>query len=342
MSGLLGLLFTNLTLPPPSAIQGKTILITGGNTGLGREAARHAARLGADTIILAVRSLAKGEEAKSDIESSTGCSNTTRLLVWLVDLESFASVKSFAARARKYVFEEGGRIDMAIMNAGIASMQFAVSGDGWEKGLQVNVLSTAQLALHLMPLLLRTAQERGPSSRPHLVFVTSDNHMTIKFPEQDSSDGILRRMNDEEQWKKSQAAGGPTERYGATKLMDLFISEELACRTPCDTRTGEPLVIVNAVAPGFCKSDLLTREKTPWILKVVQALIARTAENGSKTLLHAATQDVETHGKYLDHQAIAVPGKLATGSGATALREKLWVEITDVVKKADPDVPTKF
>jgi NAD(P)-dependent dehydrogenase (short-subunit alcohol dehydrogenase family) len=309
MSGLLGLLFTKLTLPPASAIQGKTVLITGANTGLGREAARHAARLGAGTIIMGVRSLDKGEEAKSDIESSITTSNSnpckTKFLIWPVDLESFTSVKAFITRVQKHVLDEGGRLDMAIMNAGVASMQFTVSADGWEKQLQVNVLSTALLALRLMPLLMRT-RERDPAARSNLTLVTSDNHMSVKFAERERSDGVLRALNDEGQWKKSQAAGGPTERYGVTKLMDLFIAEELAIRTPRDPRSGEPLVVVNGVAPGFCKSELLAREKAPWILKVVQALIARSVEDGSKTLLHAVTAGVETHGKYLDHQAIAV------------------------------------
>ncbi|KAJ5719426.1 hypothetical protein N7493_007881 [Penicillium malachiteum] len=97
MSGLLGLLFTKLQLPPLSAIQGKTILITGANTGLGREAARHALALGAGTVILDVRSLSKSEEAKTSIESSTGCTDQGKVLVWSIDLESFSSVQAFVS-----------------------------------------------------------------------------------------------------------------------------------------------------------------------------------------------------------------------------------------------------
>lgn len=301
MSGLYGLLFTKLTLPSPSFIQGKTILITGANTGLGREATRHALALGAGTIILGVRTLSKGEEAKANIEVSTGCADRNKVLVWPIDLESFASVQSFAARVRKHV-SEGGRLDMAIMNAGIASVEYAVTSDGWEKGIQVNVLSTALLSLQLLPLLLR-AKERDPSAQPHLAILTSDIHKSIKFPKR-YGDQILSVLNEEQQWKTSQAAGGPTERYGVTKLMDLFITMELARLVPHDAH-AEPLVVVNAVTPGFCKSDLLTREKAPWILKLVQALIARTVEEGSKTLLHAVTQGSKTHGKWLENQAIA-------------------------------------
>lgn len=300
MSGLYGLLFTKLTLPSPSTIQGKTILITGANTGLGKEAARHALSLGAGTIIMGVRTQSKGKEAKADIEAST-CSTKNKVLVWPLDLESFASVQTFAARAHKYVVTDGGRLDIAIMNAGIASVEYAVTRDGWERGIQVNVLSTALLSLQLLPLLLQT-KERDPSAQPHLAILTSDIHKSIKFPER-YAEHILSVLNEEQQWKKSQATGGSTERYGVTKLMDIFITMELAKLVPRDAY-GEPLVVVNGVTPGFCKSDLLTREKAPWILKLVQALVARTVEEGSKTLLHAVAQGSETHGKWLENQAI--------------------------------------
>lgn len=165
------------------------------------------------------------------------------------------------------------------MNAGIASVEYAVTRDGWERGIQVNVMSTALLSLELLALLLRT-KERDPSSQPHLTILTSNIHKSIKFPERNEKH-ILSVLNDEEQWKKSQAAGGATESYGVTKLMDLFIAIEIAHLVP-RYESENPLVIVNAVTPGFCKSDLLTREKVPWILKLIQALIARTVKEGSK------------------------------------------------------------
>ena len=302
MSTLYRLIFTKLILPSPSYFEGKTILITGANTGLGREAARHALSLGAGTVIMGVRSLSRGEDARNDVEASTGCDGKGKVLVWPIDLESFDSVKTFATRVHAYVNSVGVRLDMAIMNAGIASVEYAITHDGWERSIQVNVLSTALLSLQLLPLLLQT-RKRDPSAHPHLAILTSDIHKSIKFPER-ASDHILSSLNDETQWKKSQAAGGATERYAVTKLMDIFIAMEIAQLVPLD-ENGVPLVTVNALAPGFCKSDLLTREKVPWILKLVQALVARTVEEGSKTLLHAVTQGPETHGKWLENQAIA-------------------------------------
>ncbi|CBF78390.1 hypothetical protein AN8585.2 [Aspergillus nidulans FGSC A4] len=321
MGGLFGQLFTKLTLPPASAVDGKTILITGGNTGLGREAARHALALGAATVILGVRTLSKGEEAKADIESSTGNSGRNKVLVWPIDLESFASVQAFAERARNYVAGENGRLDLAIMNAGIASVMWAVTPDGWERHLQINVLSTALLSLKLLPLLRHTAEQHPQDwQRPHLVIVTSDSHESVKFPER-TADRIFPVLNDQGQWAKSQRLGGPIERYGVSKLMAILMTEDIARLVPRSTQ-GDPLVVVNSVAPGFCKSELLTRESVPWFLKVIEALVARSAQEGSKTLLDSATRGIASHGKWLENQAITTPGKLVTDPNEAAYKKK--------------------
>ena len=175
-------------------------------------------------------------------------------------------------------------------------MEWVVTGDGWERQIQVNVLSTALLCLELLPLLLKTGD------RPHLTIVASDIHRTVKFQER-SADNILLALNDHSQWEKSQKTGGASERYAASKLLDIFITMGLARLVPSD-ESGNPLVIVNCLTPGFCKSDLLTREKAPLLLRVVQSAVARTVEEGSKTSLHAVTQGSETHGQWLEHQAV--------------------------------------
>ncbi|KAL4747501.1 hypothetical protein BDW72DRAFT_209511 [Aspergillus terricola var. indicus] len=340
MGGLFGQLFTKLTLPSASAVHGKTILITGGNTGLGREAARHALALGAATVILGVRTLSKGEEAKADIESSTGNSGKNKVLVWPVDLESFASVQAFAERVRNYV-AENGRLDMAIMNAGIASIMWAVTPDGWERHLQINVLSTALLGLKLLPLLRQTAEQHPQEAqRPHLVIVTSDSHESVKFSER-TADRIFPVLNDRDEWAKSQKLGGSTERYGVSKLIAILVTEEIARLVP-GAAQRDPLVVVNSVAPGFCKSDLLTRESVPWILKVIEALVARSAQEGSKTLLDSATRGVSSHGKWLENQAITTPGKLVTDPNEAAYKGKVWKEILEILRGVDPELGTEY
>ena len=81
-----------VSLPEPTAtFAGKTVIVTGSNVGLGKEAARHYARLGASTVVLAVRNLEKGEAAKTDIDQSTGCGPDV-VKVWQLDLASYQSV----------------------------------------------------------------------------------------------------------------------------------------------------------------------------------------------------------------------------------------------------------
>lgn len=286
--------FRTLHLPPPDSFRSQTVIVTGSNTGIGLETARHIVSLGASKVILGIRILSKGLSAKANIESSTG--RTGIVEVWELDLESFASVKAFASRA-----ESLDRLDTAIMNAGLASLQWNLAPDGWERQLQVNVLSTTLLSLLLLPQLARSKKSVS-QAQPHLVLVGSDVHLDAKFSER-SSENILAELNKKDTWEKSAAAGGPAERYNVSKLLDLYVAIELASLTTS--------VVVNIVAPGFCKSELLAREPgAPWILTILQALTARSLPEGSKTLVDAAVWGREPHGKYLDHQKLA---KFVTG-----------------------------
>src|SRR6202012_5872282 len=168
MSSFLHTLYTQLILSlpyPKQSFAGKTVIVTGSNVGLGKEAARHVARLGASTVILAVRSLKKGEDAKRDIVQSTGC-NKDAVQVWQLDLASFQSVKDFAARAKR----ELSRVDVLLENAGIATRNYSLAEDN-ERTITVNVVSTFLLAFLMFPKLKETAQKFN--SRPVLTIITS-------------------------------------------------------------------------------------------------------------------------------------------------------------------------
>ena len=113
--------FVKLPIPTHS-FSSQTIIVTGSNTGLGREAAIHIVSLGASKVILAVRNISKGDEAKKYIEAGTGRTGTVE--VWELDLASYASVKAFAQRA-----EGLERLDAVLENAGISSHEFALAED---------------------------------------------------------------------------------------------------------------------------------------------------------------------------------------------------------------------
>lgn len=96
---------------PTQSCVGKTVCVTGANVGLGKEAARHFVRLGAERVILACRSTEKGEAAKNEIESSEKSSGVVE--VWQLDLSSYESVQQFAKK-----IDGLKRLDIMLENAG--------------------------------------------------------------------------------------------------------------------------------------------------------------------------------------------------------------------------------
>jgi len=102
-----------VSLPVPTAsFAGETIIVTGANTGLGREAAKHIVRLGASKVILAVRTVSKGEDARKYIEKET--KKTGVMEVWQLNMSSTESIVAFSQRANSLE-----RLDALIANAGI-------------------------------------------------------------------------------------------------------------------------------------------------------------------------------------------------------------------------------
>ena len=226
-----------VSLPEPTAtFAGKTVIVTGSNVGLGKEAARHYARLGASTVVLAVRNLEKGEAAKKDIDQSTGCGPDV-VKVWQLDLASYQSVKDFAARATK----ELTRIDVLLENAAIATWNYAMSEDN-ESTLTVNVVSTFLLAMLMLPKLKETA--RKFNVRPVLTVVSSEAHIFANWVEKTAPEGeLFNTMND----KKTASM---VNRYSVSKLLEVFVVREIAERTPAERYP----VTLNCLNPGLCHS----------------------------------------------------------------------------------------
>lgn len=182
--------YSQLFVTPPypdNDFSGQTIIVTGSNTGLGLEAARHFVRLNAEKVILAVRSIEKGQAARSSIEESTKRLGVVD--VWSLDLSSYDSVKQFAQRAQGL-----RRLDVMVENAGIASDVFAMAEDN-EATITVNVVSTFLLALLILPKLRQTATRFNVL--PHLVIVSSEVHLFTPFKER-KSENIFQTLNTRE------------------------------------------------------------------------------------------------------------------------------------------------
>jgi NAD(P)-dependent dehydrogenase (short-subunit alcohol dehydrogenase family) len=112
---------------PPHQItksfEGKTVIVTGSNTGVGYATALKYVELGASIVILGVRSIEKGETAKAQIEKTTGRPGVVQ--VWQLDMANFQSLDAFAKRA-----ETLKKLDVLVLNAGIMSRSFRLSETG--------------------------------------------------------------------------------------------------------------------------------------------------------------------------------------------------------------------
>lgn len=170
---------------------GGTYIVTGSNTGLGLETARHLANAGSRKVILGVRNIKGGEEAKLDIEQTTKTQGVVE--VWPLDLASCTSVKAFAKRA----IENLDRIDSVIENASVAYDSYKLGVDGHEESVVINVLNTFLLAVLLFPKLEASAKKFD--ILPHLVIVSSETaFMDFARVELDKvRDDPLRKMDDE-------------------------------------------------------------------------------------------------------------------------------------------------
>lgn len=190
MPSLANFLHTQLILKipqPTTSFDSKTVIVTGANGGLGKEIVKHIVRLGADKVIFACRSKARGDEAKSEIEGTTKCDSKI-IEVWELDVASAASIKKFVDRAATLP-----RLDVLINNAGVGASRHR-QVHGTESTLGINVIGTFLLAIQLIPKLRETAQKYETS--PHMTFVGSALYDIAKYPA-NHGDDVFEWFSDE-------------------------------------------------------------------------------------------------------------------------------------------------
>ncbi|KAJ8074046.1 hypothetical protein PM082_012337 [Marasmius tenuissimus] len=303
------------------SLTGQVVILTGANTGLGFEAAKHFATRGPAKLILVCRNEQRGQDAVNRLKTATGFEHVE---LWTTDLSSFESVKSV-----KDKIDQLDRLDILVENAGVALNTHEVTKDGWETTLQVNVLSTAlRIILHL-PKLVETAK-KFPDTVPRIVYVTSGAHYirTIS-PEVIDASNTLKVINDDFEGVKDK-------RYSESKLLAQSFMRAL--------QTHLPTVTCCSVNPGFCESDLCrhaTGERAETIRKM-KAESAYTSEEGSRQLLYAAIgerdKEDQVRGSYLGYSEISECSDFLLGEEGQKLEAKLWKEILEVAGSVDDGV----
>ena len=313
-----------------TTFSGKTVLITGSNTGLGFQAARQYLDLSASHVILAVRNTSKGDAARDQLEAQTG--RTGGISVLELDMNSFASVQSFARR----VSQEFEKIDIVVLNAGLYNKGYATSPEGWEETLQVNTLSTTLLALLLLPKL-RSARQSFPASAPHLVMVSSGLHARVARSSLPSPPrNLLPALNTPPEPAATFNGG---RQYGISKLFLMYALKSLA--SLATSPSGKPQVIVTSCCPGLCVSDLGRQYNSwfeGWVKWAFLGVVARSTEDGGRTLVDTSTLGEEAHGGYLKDGTLRSPSELVTSAEGKEIQKQVWEEMIDVLKAEVPEV----
>ena len=244
-------------------LTGKLCVVTGGNTGIGRETVRGLAARGAE-VVIACRNQQKGEAARADVVASTG---NDAVRVMPLDLAALANVRSFAAALR----EKHERLDILVCNAGVWTRQRQTTQDGFELSIGVNHLGHFVLVRELEPLLRAAAPAR-------IVVVSSDIHYRARM----DFDDLM--------WEKRRFRGPSA--YGQSKLANVLYTAALARRLE---GSG---VTVNAVHPGVVRTELA--REYPRAVMTILNLFFISPERGAATSLHVATAPhlAKVSGKY--------------------------------------------
>ncbi|KAJ7699056.1 hypothetical protein B0H17DRAFT_927003 [Mycena rosella] len=308
-------------------LTGKTVLVLGANTGIGFQAATHFAKMNAERLILACRSESKGQAALNKLKAETGYE---RAELWLVDLADFSSVQRFADKFER----DGGRLDILVENAAIGVFAYETTKDGWESNLQVNSLAGPLLALLLLPIMVNTANQHATT--PRIVVVTSGVHYWHTFEKSLCEDPAVLKTLGSKEYCTPQKMG---DRYPLTKLLNVFFVRALNARLAPAT----PL-IVNAVCPGYCYSEL--RRHWSGVLALMDHLmelvLALTPEQGSRQLVWGAVAH-EAHpealcGAYISSAHVVEASDFVLSAQGAKVQDRVWDNMVEILGKIDPRV----
>ena len=274
-------------------LSGKVAVVTGGNSGIGKEAAVEIARQGAH-VVIAARNPTKAAAAVTEVETRGNARG--RVETMPIDLASFASVRAFAdAFTAKH-----DRLDILLNNAGGVLRKRIVTGDGHEMQFQVNHLSHFLLTNLLHDVLVRSAPAR-------VVNVSSYAHTTVRH-------GL---DFDDLEFERRRYHGFAV--YSATKLMNVLFTLELARRENPDVITA------NAVHPGFVASNFAKEGDTGFfgLLMPLARPFALSPAKGALTSIYVSTSsDVDgLTGLYFVKGKAVSPSPPALDAAAAA---RLW------------------
>ncbi|KAJ8009313.1 hypothetical protein DPEC_G00087590 [Dallia pectoralis] len=252
---------------PTDTMRGKTVIVTGANSGIGKAVAGELLKLQA-RVIMACRDPQTAEEAALEITKQAG-PQCGEVVVKQLDLASLQSVRCFCEE----ILKEEQKVEVLINNAGVYQCPYTKTEEGFEMQLGVNHIGHFLLTHLLLDLLKRSSPSR-------VVVVSSKlyKYGSINFDD----------LNSESSYNKAFC-------YSQSKLANLLFTRELARRLKDEGVTG---VTVNALTPGIVRTRLGRHVHIPFLAKPLFYLASlaffKSPLEGAQTPLYlACSPDVE-------------------------------------------------
>ncbi len=271
-----------------TSMRGRTCMITGASSGIGRETATALAQLGAK-LFLVCRDRARGAETAAEIRSKTGSQDIT---VLLADLSSQQSIRQLAAEFLK----TGEPLHVLVNNAGVVNLTRTLTVDGFEMVFALN-----HLAYFLLTNLL--LDRLGTSAPARIINVASHAHRWAAVD--------FDNLQGERSFRAMRI-------YGQSKSANILFTYELARRLQ---GTG---VTANCLHPGAVATGL-GKNNGAWARTIIGILrpFFRTPAQGARTSIYlASSPDVTaTTGKYF---VDCRPARSSNASYDEAAARRLW------------------
>ena len=271
-------------VPTTKSYKGRTALVTGANGAFGSRASKIFAHREVDTLILVDVRDCGGLKQEIEEELSTQGKAKPNILVWQVDLMTFAGCQALAQKAKNLK-----TLDHVLMTAGILSFARKESPEGWETSIQVNYLSNALLSLLLLRFLKSSPGNPNP---PVLTFVTTFSiwpaSPTMGVP---SKGSYLKHLSN------NKDGMAQAHQYGRSKGLLLYFARELAARAAVAKGIGK--VTINSADPGSSWTPLTNPNRAMLIPRLIMDFGAREPQVGATALTNGVSCGAEGHGKIM-------------------------------------------
>ncbi|XP_045510677.1 retinol dehydrogenase 13-like [Colias croceus] len=291
---------------------GKTAIITGCNTGIGKETVLDFYKRGA-RVIMACRNIEKAEEAKKDIiEACNNLTETGNIEVQKCDLSSMQSIREFSQK----ILDSEPQINILVNNAGVMMCPKEETEDGFEMQIGTNHLAHFLLTMLLLPRIINSKPARivTVSSRAHTRYDMNFDDLNYKN----------RRYN-------------AAEAYSQSKLANVLFSRELAKKLKEHNIDG---VNTYSLHPGVIKTEL-GRHLNETLFKGSRQIIGflvgpfmKSPELGAQTTIYCAVDEkcANETGLYYSDCAVTNPDRKALND---EYGKKLWEKSVELVKLGD-------